>query len=142
MQFSFFFECTTRSFPSHPAYKPGSRHLFLTPKIDKNMLDSSDSEVMESAMKRSSILSFLVVLLLCCAGHASEVREIEMTDGSIIAGELISLANGMYTISRTAWELSGSRRRRSVQCGRKRGEPPRGAGRCSRPARRQVFRKR
>jgi hypothetical protein len=46
---------------------------------------------------------FIVCFLLCLslvAGtvHAGEIREIELIDGSIITGEVLSLAGGIYTI--------------------------------------------
>ena len=50
--------------------------------------------------------SFLKYLLLILLGlvigissvWASEMREIELTDGSVISGEIVSLSNGVYTI--------------------------------------------
>ena len=41
-----------------------------------------------------------VVVLGLTAGHVSagEMREIELKDGSIITGEVLSLSNGIYTI--------------------------------------------
>ncbi len=41
---------------------------------------------------------FLTVVLLISVAAAGEVREIELTDGSTIAGEVQSLNNGVYTI--------------------------------------------
>ena len=46
-------------------------------------------------------LTFCFVIILClAAGHvfAGELREIELKDGSIITGEVLSLSNGIYTI--------------------------------------------
>jgi hypothetical protein len=41
----------------------------------------------------------LVVLLSASAGSAkAEMREIELNDGSVIAGEIISLSDGIYTV--------------------------------------------
>ncbi len=43
-----------------------------------------------------TISGFLILLL--CANVFAEAQEIELKDGSIIAGEIISLSNGLYTI--------------------------------------------
>jgi hypothetical protein len=41
----------------------------------------------------------LVVLLSVSAGSAkAEMREIELSDGSVIAGDIISLSDGIYTV--------------------------------------------
>ncbi len=47
-----------------------------------------------------NFLICLVVALCLVAGtaHAGELREIELKDGSIIAGQLVSLKTGIYTI--------------------------------------------
>lgn len=42
-------------------------------------------------------LLFAAALLTRTAG-AGDVREIELTDGSIVTGEVLSLSNGVYTI--------------------------------------------
>ncbi len=48
---------------------------------------------------RPLILSwFLLLSLSCLTASAGEVREIELTDGSTISGEVLSLSNGIYTI--------------------------------------------
>ncbi len=41
---------------------------------------------------------FLVLALSLPIAHAGEVREIELIDGSIINGEVLSLSSGVYTI--------------------------------------------
>jgi hypothetical protein len=41
---------------------------------------------------------FLFLLLLIQNASAAELKVIELTDGSTIAGEVLSLANGVYTI--------------------------------------------
>lgn len=45
---------------------------------------------------------YRILLLLCVtfpvAVHAGELKEIVLTDGSTIVGELVSLTNGIYTI--------------------------------------------
>jgi len=41
---------------------------------------------------------FLTWGILVTTVHASEIREIELVDGSVIAGEIISLSNGFYTV--------------------------------------------
>lgn len=50
-------------------------------------------------MKRTlgSIL-FLLCLTLPLAVQAGELREIVLNDGSVIVGEVVSLANGVYTV--------------------------------------------
>jgi len=52
-------------------------------------------------MKRTIILSLLLIVLMGGASFAGEIKEIELKDGSVITGEVLSLSNGVYTI-RTA----------------------------------------
>jgi hypothetical protein len=48
---------------------------------------------------RLLIVSLLFVLALSLhIAHAGEIREIELTDGSTITGEVVSLSGGTYTI--------------------------------------------
>lgn len=50
-------------------------------------------------MTRHFTLSLALVLgLFCSMVSASEIKEIELKDGSIITGEVISLTNGIYTV--------------------------------------------
>ncbi len=52
-------------------------------------------------MKRAHIiLIFLTMLLAISIGtaHAGEPAEIELVDGSVVYGEIVSLKNGVYTI--------------------------------------------
>lgn len=52
-------------------------------------------------MKRTPIiLIFLTMLLAISIGtaHAGEPAEIELVDGSVVYGEIVSLKNGVYTI--------------------------------------------
>jgi hypothetical protein len=58
-----------------------------------------------SAARRTSIggrlLTVILVFLAVTAAtsvNASETREIELTDGSVITGEIVSLSGGVYTI--------------------------------------------
>jgi hypothetical protein len=49
-----------------------------------------------------AVLPFLALLFLCFGtASAGELRHIELTDGSSLTGEVISYANGVYTV-RTA----------------------------------------
>ncbi len=41
---------------------------------------------------------FLTLSVFVTMAHASEIREIELTDGTVIAGEIVSLSNGVYTV--------------------------------------------
>jgi hypothetical protein len=49
-------------------------------------------------MKTFMVCSALVLGLLLGAAHAGEIREIVLKDGSVIAGEVLSLTNGIYTL--------------------------------------------
>jgi hypothetical protein len=44
------------------------------------------------------VLLLLLCLFIPAAALAGEIREVELTDGSIITGEVLSLQNGIYTI--------------------------------------------
>lgn len=48
-------------------------------------------------MKIALIIVMLIMLPLSGSLLAGETREIELTDGSVITGEVISLINGVYT---------------------------------------------
>jgi len=41
---------------------------------------------------------FLFLVMATTPVYAGEVREVELTDGSVLTGEVLSLANGIYTI--------------------------------------------
>ncbi len=52
-------------------------------------------------MKRTHIiLIFLMMLpvISICTAHAGEPAEVELVDGSVVYGEIVSLKNGVYTI--------------------------------------------
>ncbi|QTA80805.1 Uncharacterized protein dnl_31180 [Desulfonema limicola] len=49
-------------------------------------------------MKTKTICFFILLFLWVLNVSASELREIELNDGSIISGEVISLDNGVYTL--------------------------------------------
>jgi hypothetical protein len=55
---------------------------------------------MEAGMIMKKSLFFFAVILLLTArsAPAAEMREIEMSDGSVISGEVLSLSKGIYTI--------------------------------------------
>jgi hypothetical protein len=55
---------------------------------------------MEVEMTVKRAISLLVVILLITASRApaAEMREIEMSDGSVVTGEVLSLSKGIYTI--------------------------------------------
>ena len=42
---------------------------------------------------------FVFFLTLCVAGYCGQVSRIELTDGSVINGEIVSYSNGVYTIN-------------------------------------------
>jgi len=44
------------------------------------------------------ILLFLVLAAAATLVNAAETREIELTDGSVITGEVVSLSGGIYTV--------------------------------------------
>jgi hypothetical protein len=43
------------------------------------------------------VLAFFALGMIAAA-QASEIRDIELTDGSVITGEIVSLSNGIYTV--------------------------------------------
>ena len=49
-------------------------------------------------MKTLTITCFLCLILFAAGAGAGELKVIELKDGSIITGEVISLAGGLYTI--------------------------------------------
>lgn len=49
-------------------------------------------------MKLALIIVMLLMLPLSGSLRAGETKEIELTDGSVITGEVVSLNNGVYTI--------------------------------------------
>lgn len=49
-------------------------------------------------MKRITLWTLSLFLTLVGASYAGEMKTIELTDGSVITGEVLSLSNGTYTI--------------------------------------------
>jgi len=52
-------------------------------------------------MKRTPIIPIILTMLMAisiCAAHAGEPAEVELVDGSVVYGEVVSLKNGIYTI--------------------------------------------
>jgi hypothetical protein len=49
-------------------------------------------------MKAFAITCFLCLMLFAAGAGAGELKVIELKDGSVITGEVISLAGGLYTI--------------------------------------------
>jgi len=49
-------------------------------------------------MKLAGISFLFLLVILCGSLLASEVREIELTDGSVIHGEIVSFSGGLYTL--------------------------------------------
>jgi len=49
-------------------------------------------------MLRTFLLSLFMTAVLAAGSAAAEIKEIELTDGSIITGEVLSLSSGVYTI--------------------------------------------
>ncbi len=48
---------------------------------------------------RLSVISILILLgVLTCNVFAGEVREVELNDGSVICGEIVSSEGGIYTL--------------------------------------------
>jgi len=50
------------------------------------------------AMLRTFLLSLFLTGVLATSSFAAEPKEIELTDGSVITGEVLSLSSGVYTI--------------------------------------------
>jgi hypothetical protein len=44
------------------------------------------------------ICSLFAAGLAVCTAYAGEVKEVELNDGTVITGEIVSLNNGVYTI--------------------------------------------
>ncbi len=49
-------------------------------------------------MKKIIIANLLSLFFLTSIALAGEVREIELTDGSVLTGEVLSLSGGIYTV--------------------------------------------
>jgi hypothetical protein len=49
-------------------------------------------------MLRTILLSLLMTGIVTVTTSAAEIKEIELTDGSVITGEVLSLSSGVYTI--------------------------------------------
>ena len=49
----------------------------------------------------TAILVFLALAVAATIVNAAETREIELTDGSVVTGEIVSLSGGIYTIRST-----------------------------------------
>ncbi len=49
----------------------------------------------------TAILVFLALAIAATVVNAAETREIELTDGSVVTGEVVSLSGGIYTIRST-----------------------------------------
>jgi hypothetical protein len=49
-------------------------------------------------MKRILFASLTTLLLSVAVAAAGEVKEIELTDGSVVTGEVVSMSGGVYTI--------------------------------------------
>jgi len=47
---------------------------------------------------KSFILIFIVIAAAATLVNGAEIREIELTDGSVIDGEIVSLSGGVYTV--------------------------------------------
>ena len=47
---------------------------------------------------KSFILIFIVIAAAATLVNGAEIREIELTDGSVIAGEIVSLSGGVFTV--------------------------------------------
>jgi hypothetical protein len=47
---------------------------------------------------KSIFLIFLAISAAVAIANAAETREIELTDGSVITGEVVSLSRGVYTV--------------------------------------------
>ena len=48
-------------------------------------------------MKRL-IMSLFLVSIAAASASAGGIREVELTDGSVITGEVLSLSNGVYSV--------------------------------------------
>ena len=49
-------------------------------------------------MLRMTVLSLLMTGMLAATSSAAEIKEIELSDGSNITGEVLSLVNGVYSV--------------------------------------------
>ena len=49
-------------------------------------------------MKKAIICTMFLAAVLCGSAFAGEIREIVLTDGSVITAEILSFTNGVYTL--------------------------------------------
>jgi ABC-type amino acid transport substrate-binding protein len=52
-------------------------------------------------MMMKLMTTYLLLMLWCGSVFAGEQRQIELTDGSVISGEIVSFSGGVYTIKST-----------------------------------------
>jgi len=53
---------------------------------------------MQTYIRYGAIAIFIITSSFALQVHAGEVKKIELKDGSVVSGEIISLSNGKYTV--------------------------------------------
>jgi hypothetical protein len=77
---------------------PGLDRILLLTYAANYLIVAVDSREAGMTVKLAIFLLVVILLLTAHSAPAAETREIEMSDGSVVTGEVLSLSKGIYTI--------------------------------------------